>query len=537
MERSNRLLARLAETLASDTERPFAHLLLDGDYRSITRADLAARMGVYAEAWRAAGVRRGDIVFIILRHGVDPMPAFLAAMWIGAVPSFLPFPNPRQDLALYRQTHAEVLRRTRAAALLAEPDLADEFRALLGTQTAAVLVPPPHGRVARLPAPLATSDDDAALLQHSSGTTGLKKGVVLSYGAIFRQFEAYVPTLGFDSRSCIATWLPLYHDMGLIACFLLPAVLGVPIVALDPFEWVLRPQLLLAAIETFRATHAWMPNFAFAHLSRGVPQKERYDLSSVSMLIGSSEMNRGDTHDRFINRFGPQGLNAAALQTSYAMAETVFAVSQSRRDAAPRRLGIRIEDGRVLPGDSVVLSNGPPLEGVEIRVLHQDRLHAEERIVGELCIASPFNFSGYFGGCAAPDRFHRSGDVGFIDRGEVFVLGRRKEVIVVNGRNIYAHDIEAAVSLVPGVRPGRCLALGIPSERTGSEDIVVLCEADTSSGLLVSTINRAVLAQLGMPCAAIEIVPPGWLIKTTSGKISRSQNYQRYLERDRETPP
>ncbi|MBS7810279.1 AMP-binding protein [Roseococcus pinisoli] len=527
----NRFLERLAGILAADPELPFVYLRQNDAYLTVTRSELAGRMGAHAAAWRAAGVGEGDVVFIILRHGADAMPAFLAAMWIGAVPSFLPFPNPRQDLALYREVHATVLRRTGAKALMAEPDLAAEFLNLLGPQATAVLAPPAVGCTALLPPPAAIAEEGAALLQHSSGTTGLKKGVVLSYRAVLAQLDAYAPTLGLDPRSCVASWLPLYHDMGLIACFLLPSVSGVPIVALDPFEWALKPQLLLEAIGRFRATHVWMPNFAFAHLTRGVPRNERYDLSSVAMLIGSSETNRGHTQDRFLARFGSHGLRAGTLQTSYGMAETVFAVSQSQRGVEPRRIGIRIENACVFPGDTELLSNGKPLAGVEIKVLHGGRMRSEERIVGELCVASPFNFSGYLGSGGTPDRFHRTGDIGFLDEGEVFVLGRIKDLIIVNGRNIYAHDVEAAVNDVPGIHPGRCIALGVASDRTGSEEIVVIGETSAPSPDLVAAVNRAVLAHFGMPCAAVELVPPGWLVKTTSGKVSRERNHQKYLIR------
>lgn len=531
MRAGNRFLERLAGMLVADPELPFVHLRQNDAYRTITRSELAGRMGAHVAAWHAAGVREGDVVFIILRHGADAMPAFLAAMWIGAVPSFLPFPNPRQDLALYREAHAAVLRRTGAKALMAEPDLAAEFLVLLGSQATAVLAPPAVGCTALLPPPAAIAEEGAALLQHSSGTTGLKKGVVLSYRAILAQLDAYAPTLGFDPRSCVASWLPLYHDMGLIACFLLPSVSGIPIVALNPFEWVLKPQQLLEAIERFRATHVWMPNFAFAHLARGVPRNARYDLSSVAMLIGSSETNRGDTQDRFVARFSSQGLRAGTLQTSYGMAETVFAVSQSQRGVEPRRIGIHVENDCVFPGETELLSNGRPLAGMEVKVLRDGRMHGEERIVGELCVASPFNFSGYLGSAAPSDRFHRTGDIGFLDAGEVFVLGRIKDLIIVNGRNIYAHDVEAAVNDVPGIHPGRCVALGVASDRTGSEEVVVIAETSAPSPDLVAAVNRAVLALFGMPCAAVELVPPGWLVKTTSGKVSREQNHQKYLIR------
>lgn len=535
----NRCLQRISDHLRARPEAPFAFIRVDGRYREITWAGLAGRMGAYLEAWRAAGVQQGDIVFIILRHGIDPMPAFLAAMWMGAVPSFLPHPNPRQDPVLYRDSHAKVLRRTGARALLAEHDLAEDFRALLDPRSeTAVFGPLPPACVAPLPPPAEAGEDAPALLQHSSGTTGLKKGVVLTYRAIAEQIDAYAPTLGLSDRSRIVTWLPLYHDMGLVACFLLPSLLGIPIVAMDPFEWVMQPHLLLDAIEEYRATHAWLPNFAFAHLARGAPPGRRHDLSSLVMLTGTSEPNRPETFDRFLARFGDCGIDASTLQTSYGMAEAVFAVCQSTRGVPPRRLGIRVEGAGIMPGERMLLSNGRLLPGVEMAVLHEGRLLRAERLAGELCVASPFNFSGYFGEEAAgpAGRFHRTGDIGFIDQGEVFVLGRIKDLIIVNGRNLYAHDIEAAVSSVRGIRPGRCVALGVESDRTGSEEIVILAEVSEPVPSVVADINRAVLAHFGLPAGAVELVPHGWLCKTTSGKVSREENLRKYLSEMRLVP-
>lgn len=529
----NRFLQRLAKLLADQPGCPFAQLRVDGEWREMTRAGLAGRMGAHAAAWLGAGVRQGDVVFIILRHGIDPMPAFLAAMWIGAVPSFLPHPNPRQDPVLYRRTHVEVLRRTGAKALMTEPELMDGFRELMTQQGASVILAPPSpGDAAPLPPLVERAEDAAALLQHSSGTTGLKKGVTLTYRAITDQLDAYAPQLGLDAHSRIVTWLPLYHDMGLVACFLLPALLGVPIVSMDPFEWVARPQLLLEAIAAHRGTHAWLPNFAFAHLVRSVPAAPLYDLSSVVMLIGCSEANRPEVFDRFLSRFVGWGLQPTALQTCYAMAETVFAISQSARESRPRRLGVRIEGTRVLPGDQIMLSNGPPLPGVVVSVLHDGTMSREEGIVGELCVASPFNFNGYFGthSGTGPHEIHRTGDIGFLDGGEIFVLGRTDDRISVYGRAIHAHDIEAAVCTVPGIHPGRCVALGVDSARTGSQEIIVVAEARDRSPALAAAVNRIMVKQFGLAAAAVELVPPGWLCKTTSGKVSRADNLAKYRD-------
>jgi len=537
---SNRFLGRLHTHFRDRPDRLFAELWLRERRHRISFGDLAARTSNYAQALRAAGVKPGDVVFVVLRHGPELAPAFLAAMWIGAVPSFLPPPSVKQNSQLYWQTHAKVFTRTQARALVVEADLAREIvERGLASGSMSVVTPETVNTLMPIPldAPAQVSEDAPALLQHSSGTTGLKKGIVLSYRAIVDQLESYAPRVHLTHNSAIASWLPLYHDMGLVACFLMPLYLGIPTFSLDPFAWVTSPLTLFEAIEAGEATHVWLPNFAFAHLARTVPPNAHFRLSSIVALTGCSEPNRPDTFDKFLRRFAPLGLDATKLQTCYAMAETVFAVSQSTLGIPPRRLSVCVDKSMVVcsegPGSQSLLTNGRPLPGVSIAILSDGLLTTSERIAGEICIASPFNFRGYFAGVSQDimiDGYFRTGDLGFLDSGEVFIFGRSKDVAIINGRNFHAHDIEAVVGEVEGVKKGRCVALGIESATNGSEELVIVAEADTcSEAPTPAAINRALLASLGIPAHRIEIVSAGWLCKTTSGKVARGANKLKYL--------
>ncbi|KAA0971638.1 fatty acyl-AMP ligase [Aureimonas fodinaquatilis] len=530
----NRFLQRLNDRFEHEPERLFARFWQGDERHDLTYGELSRRVGAHARAWSAAGVQAGDIVFIILPHGPDQMSAFLAAMWIGAVPSFLPGPNVRQDADLYWRAHERVFARTQASALLTEPALAHEIAAKISGGSGLSVLTPVHADLwTKAAAPVEIAEDAPALLQHSSGTTGLKKGVVLTYHAIVEQLEAYGPAVGLDENSRIASWLPLYHDMGLVACFLLPLYSGAQLESLDAFAWVSRPVLLLEAIETAGATHCWLPNFAFAHLARAVSPAAKHDLSSMRCWIGCSEPNRPETFEAFIERFD---VPPNTLSASYAMAETVFAVSQSGGQAAPLHLQIAVENGRALPATGVgsirLISNGRLLPGVEIAILQNGLLHREEGVVGEICVRTPFDFHGYFAAetpVAKVDGLFRTGDSGFIQNGEVFVLGRLKDLIIVNGRNFHATDIETAMHDVSGVKPGRCVALGVDNALTGSQQIVIVAESEGAAGPDVSSINRALLAAFGVPAAAVKIVPPGWICKSTAGKIARSDNLSKYL--------
>ncbi len=465
-------------------------------------------------------------MLLIADHGPDAHAAFLGAMLAGCAPAFLPQPSAKQDHASYWAQHRIVFQFARAALVIAPDALLAEVAAcaegsgtravalsISGTDTGAIEPPP---------------GDAVALLQHSSGTTGLKKGVALTYDAIAAQLAAYAPTLGDTRDMRVATWLPLYHDMGLVSSFLLPMWLGAPIVSLDPFVWISAPRLMLDAIAEHRATHAWMPNFAFLVLARAARGGgRRWDLSSVRALISCSEPCKPAAMATFQAAFAPHGLREGTLSTCYAMAETVFAVSQSVVGQPVRALEV---------GGIKLLSNGKPVPGATVRVV-RDGAPVPDGEVGELQIAAPFLFRGYHNnpvatGAAFDGEWYRSGDLGCLDGGEVFVTGRLKDVIIVQGRNVMAHDVEAAVSRVAGVKPGRCVAFGRYNERHGSEELVVVAERDGSGADPVRAIGDAVMADTGVACGDIRMVDPGWLVKTSSGKTSRGENARKYADMD-----
>jgi acyl-CoA synthetase (AMP-forming)/AMP-acid ligase II len=519
----------------------------DGDdWHELSHASFMHRALAFSALFLDAGVPLGGIVLIVLEHGVDAHAAFLGAMLAGAVPGFMPSPKVKQEANLYWRQHREVFAHCRPHAILVYDALYSAVAAAAAGTEATVLAS--SGVDTLSPADLLSlPDDDAiALLQHSSGTTGLKKGVKLSYRAIAGQLAAYVQALRLDhvERPRIASWLPLYHDMGLISSFLMPIWLGIPIVSIDPFEWTRQPSLWFEAIQDFRATHTWVPNFALLHHVRSARSNRVWDLSALRAVICCSEPNKPTAFDSFLDRFSSWGVTESTLQTCYAMAETVFAATQSAPGAAIRRLTVdrvALQSEAVAkpaaPGGeaTVLLSNGKPIAGCDIRIL-RDSTFVGERVVGEVCIAAPYLFSGYHNNQEATQRaFHdgwfRTGDLGLLDGGEVFIVGRLKDVIIVNGKNIVAHDVEAVVSQVPHVKPGRAVAFGHYQDTLGSEQLVVVAEVmegSIDSATVISQINHLVSQEVGISASDIRLVNQGWLVKTTSGKLSRSENKKKY---------
>lgn len=505
-------------------DHPFCQFLGDGVTRTISWDDLIAGIERFASAVAAAGVAPGEAVVILLPHHPALYGAFLGAMEGGAVPAFLPLPSRKQDPELYWRDQQALLARIGARVVIAtRAALAEASRHL---DLGGISLVDADAVMARAPSPIAVhcgAPDEVALLQHSSGTTGLKKGVALSHRAVIAHVERYAAAIGWTPDEVVVSWLPLYHDMGLIASFLMPAICGGTLVALDPFEWVARPSMQLDAIERFTGTRAWLPNFAFLHLARYAGSGDRWSLGSMKSWVNCSEPCTPTAFRRFLDRFEPSGVTAQSLQVCYAMAETVFAISQ-----APVSRSI-VVDGRE------VMSCGPTLPGTSARVELADGGAARDGQVGEIVVRSDTLFGGYHRlpeatGERLRDGWFRTGDLGLVYGGELYVTGRRDDLIVVRGRNYYAHQLEAIASDTAGVVPGRVVAFRMFNDDTGTHDIVVVAESDDS--MAGPPVARAVRERLqsaaGVDVQRVRVVPRGSLIKTTSGKISRRHNAERF---------
>jgi acyl-CoA synthetase (AMP-forming)/AMP-acid ligase II len=285
---------------------------------------------------------------------------------------------------------------------------------------------------------------------------------------------------------------------------------------------VAAPWRLLETIERFRCTLAWLPNFALQHIVNTLPDDRRFDLSSMRAIVSCSEMCRPETFERFAEALASHGFRPEQLAASYGMAETVMGVTQTPPGRAPR----------VVERDGVRrLSCGPFLDGVGARISSEGEIEIDTR--GDTV------FRGYFQNAAASqevldDGWYRTGDLGFIQDGELFLTGRIKDVLIVHGRNYYAHDIEAIAGSVAGIKPGRAVVFAIENADVGSEDAVCIAETPASRAghaALQRAVKQAVFDRLGLTLRTVSLVEPGWIVKTTSGKISRAENRDRWLTR------
>lgn len=523
--------------------------------RAITYQELWRGATTYANTLRRENINPGEVVILILQHGIDLIAAFWGAILHGAIPSIMPYLTEKLSPEQYRADLATLISITKPAAVVTYPQFAKEVRSALaaGSPVRSVLVtdelePASTSDVANLGG-MTRNATETVLLQHSSGTTGLQKGVALSHEAVFNHLDAYTLALALNSKDVIVSWLPLYHDMGLIAGFLMPILMGTPLVLASPFDWVRAPYRLMRSVTQYHGTLSWLPNFAYNYCAQKIRDRdlEGVDLSSWRGIINCSEPVRPESHRAFFERFKSYGLRSEALQTSYAMAENVFAVTQSELGAPPAVEEIDEEsfvvEGVARPsapeGRSLsMMSSGKPIQNTQVRILNEQGRDLQSGIVGEIALRSNCMLTEYYNRPdstrqAFLDGWYLTGDTGYISHGELFVVGRKKDMIIVGGKNVYPQDLESLSYEIPGVHPGRSVAFGVFNEEAGTEDIVLIAEADTDEATeqqrIADSIRQHVTKRSAIALRHVRVVGPHWIMKTSSGKTARRANREKFL--------
>jgi fatty-acyl-CoA synthase len=510
---------------------------------------------MYSAALNNSGIKRGDVCAIIARHNPLLYPVYLGCVCAGAIPAILAYPNPRLHPNKFREGLEGMGKRSGLDWILTERALEGVLQPLLGTGRSTIrgLQFPfvgndyLEGVEAKVPggAVHTIRASDPLLLQHSSGTTGLQKPVLLSHHAVLDHVTQYAKFLAVTNVDKVVNWLPLYHDMGLIAAFHLPLALGIPTIQIDPFEWVLAPSLLLEVMSAERATMTWLPNFAFSMMADKINEEDLEDvtLDSCRMVINCSEPVRYRDEEKFFRRFAPRGLKREALSSCYAMAETTFAVTQTPPGREPTRLAVdpqALSKGVVNPGVyptavKVCVSSGELIPGCHIRIVDDELNDLEEGRVGEILIKTPWMFDGYRNypektAAAIRDGWYLSGDYGFRYASNFYIIGRKKDVVIIAGNNIYPEDVEAVVNDVDGVIPGRVVAFGEEDAEFGSERLSVVAETRLTDEAQRQRLRMAIIkAGMGIDVSItnVYLVPPRFLVKSSAGKPSRSTNKAR----------
>ncbi len=520
----------------------------------ISYAQLLRGAQGFASALERENIQAGEVVILILQHGESLIYSYFGTVLHGAVPSIMPFLTEKLSPERYRADLSALISVTRPAAIITYAEFEEEVKTALkdGDSVRTVIVADNVSaqdvNASTWPG-LARQSDDIVLLQHSSGTTGLQKGVALSHKAVFNQLDAYSRFLELTQQDVVVSWLPLYHDMGLIAGFLMPILYGVHLVLLSPFDWVRAPYKLMQSVSQYGGTLSWLPNFAYNFCAQKIRDRhlEGVDLSTWRAVINCSEPVRWESHQAFYEKFKPYGLRENVLHVSYAMAENVFAVTQSTLTGQPAveeidREAFMVEriakDANGKPAMKM-MSSGRPLSNVEIKIKDEQGNELPERVVGEIVLKSDCMLTGYYN---RPDETQKSlvdgwyitGDYGYISNGEVFVSGRKKDVIIVGGKNVYPQDLESLSYEVPGVHAGRSVAFGIFDDEQGTEEVAIIAESDAGDDAeqqkIADAIRQYVTKNSAIALRYVKVVGPKWIVKTSSGKTARSANKEKFLD-------
>jgi acyl-CoA synthetase (AMP-forming)/AMP-acid ligase II len=432
--------------------------------------------------------RPGDAIGLIFRSTPDLVLWWLGAIHAGLRPLIVQFPTAKQSHGYWIASVQNAIGTACLRGVVCDPKVRSRME---GIEVEVVCAPLPEA----VPIQEDLEFEDFSIIQMSSGTTGHRKAVEFSSAALSQHAENYNRVLQLSPLSdMIVSWLPLYHDMGYVACFVMPLLLGIPVTMIDPEDWVRNRKLLFQAIERRRGTICYMPNFGFEVMS-DIPTP---DISSMRLWISCSEPVKPATVRRFLLATGSAEEKFAAC---YAMAENIFAITQSS--------GLKTKQ----INDVEVASCGSSIPGVELKVMDD-----------EIWVRSPTSITSYLGTIPVTDGegFYPSGDLGQIDNGELYVTGRKRDLLIQAGKKFMLSDIDAVVnSVFPNAR-GRTAALAAFDTRLGTQRPLVLIESDDwfyqKAG---PSISEQVFDSTGLENAEVHFVPPKFLTKTSSGKINR----------------
>jgi 1-acyl-sn-glycerol-3-phosphate acyltransferase len=545
--------------------RAHIHLYEENDQpRTITFGELYEHASAVSCELRRRGLEPGQSVAIMLPTCAEFFFTFAGILLAGGIPVPIYPPFRADRIAEYAARQAKILRnaecrflisfrQAEGLARLLKPRV-PSLRGVLNAQRLASVSPSPEtSSTAWRPVENLShhaSSEDIAFLQYTSGSTGDPKGVTLTHANLLANIRSIVAGIELQPEDVAVSWLPLYHDMGLIGAWFVPLFSGVPVVVMSPLAFLSRPERWLWAIHRHRGTMSPAPNFAFELCVRKIADKDLQglNLSSWRAALNGAEPVRGETIERFAVRFGPYGFRREALVPVYGLAEASLGVSAREIGSGCKVDRIQREafeaESRAIacaPDDPAALefvSAGRPLPDVEVRIVADEGRDAGERVEGRLWFRGPSATSGYYRNAEATRALMReggwldSGDRAYWADGEIYITGRAKDVIIKAGRNLYPHEIEDVAGRVAGVRTGCVVAFGAPDERSGTERLVVVAEVRHRSDAkrIAAEISRAVDEAMGLPADVVELLAPQSIPKTSSGKLRRSETRRLYLE-------
>ncbi|WOJ88162.1 AMP-binding protein [Methylocapsa polymorpha] len=527
---------------------------------TLTYGELAQAARLVAAGLIERDIAPGDRVALMLPTGRDFFIAFFGILYAGAAPVPIYPPMQLSQIEEHLRRQAGILRNAGARILVTMPE-ALRLAGLLRGQTPSLdAIETVAGLAAQASSvKLPVVDAGAvALLQYTSGSTGDPKGVALSHANLLSNIRAIGQAMGASSADVFVSWLPLYHDMGLIGAWLGSLYFAAPLYVMSPLSFLVRPESWLWAMHRFRATLSASPNFGFELCLNKIDDVDLQglDLSALRLIANGAEPVSAGTLRRFIEKFGHYGFRPEAMAPAYGLAENAVGlafpplgrqpvIDRVDRDALTRRglaLPARADDANPLE----IVACGQPLQGHEIRIVDEVGHEVGERCEGRLEFRGPSATSGYFRNEAKTRELFRdgwldSGDRAYMAGGDVYITGRNKDIIIRAGRHIYPQELEAAIGDVPGVCKGGVAAFGVTDRASGTERVVVLAETRETDAFaraaLQTRANEVASGIAGAPPDEIVFAPLGTTPKTSSGKVRRSAAKELYERGQIGAPP
>jgi len=538
MRRGNgqRLYDYLLRSEHPDDAPAFTFVRSGGAAVTYTREALRAAVAELSEQLNvvAGDVGRGRVTAVLSTSQEQQVLWYLGCLATGLTPALLTPFNRKLNADSFASSARSVMQKVRPAVVIVGSDGGLEQFVEGSDDYCPAVVDAGTGGVRRQRSGEArTLSSDPAFVQFSSGTTGVKKAVCIGSEAAIWQLDAYARALRFgavhgNDADVVVSWLPLYHDMGFVTALHMPLAFGVHSVMLSPTEWVADPASYLRAVSDHAGTVGWHPNFAFAFMAKRIKDDDLADvrLESIRHLVNCSEPVTHKSQEVFVRRFAEHGLRPDVMTGCYAMAETTFAIthgidshSSGLDEVGPSGGG----PGMRRPGVSV----GKALEGVRVELRSVDGKPVEDGVIAHVWVQSPSLASGYLDDEETKRAFsggwYDTGDLGYARDGELYICGRSKDLIIVAGHNVFPEDIESIVGETHGVKDGRVVAFAQFDERLQTSRVVVLAESDTGASVNFTAALKRLSEELQVDGARIEVVPPGTVRKSSSGKPARAE--------------
>jgi len=534
-------LVDAVRALADDRARGFTFVRSDGTERLYSFHDMAAEAERRAGHLAARGLRKGDRLAMVLPEGDEFVLSFLGALFAGVVPVPIYPQLTFKNIESYHDTVAHIARASGASMLLSSAttkQYVEPALARLESHPSLVTVDDLAGDVGK--AGVNVDQDDLAFLQFTSGSTSRPKGVMVSHGNLAANAEAFM-IHGLDRDPAVdkgVSWLPLFHDMGLIGFVVGPLFTNVPCVFLPTASFVRAPRVWLDKINEHRGTITYAPNFAYALVAKRLKDKEveGLDLSCLRIAGCGAEPIQARALRDFAARLAPAGFDPRSFLPSYGMAEATLAIT-----FMPLREGLATERNHI--GQELV-DCGRVFPDHEIAIVDDEGRRLGERQVGQIVTRGPSVTQGYFREPELTAQTYKpladdpdgepwlhTGDLGYMAGDRLFVCGRLKDIIIIRGRNYYPSDIEWAVSEIPGIRRGNVVAFGAPLEADGEEQLVICCEGTASDAASIKEATATCVAsQFGLTVHEVVVAPLASLPRTSSGKPQRRKTRQMYVD-------